>query len=208
MTAALKKKAADRGKSRQSSVGAAQDADLLVAIAAGDAQAFGEILRRFQDRVVNLVYRMVGNWDTALDLAQDAFLRIHRRAETFRPDGNAGSWILAVAVNLTRDYLRSGRNRILFLDRMEIASNDGSDGRGRSGPETPSEQLEREERRQLVHKVLAELPEFPRTMLLLRDFEGLSYQDISEILECEVGTVKSRIHRARKQFEELFERYL
>ncbi len=204
MTAALKKKPAvfrDAPDGER-----VTDADLLVAIATGDAHAFTELLRRFQDRVVNLVYRMVGNWDTALDLGQDAFLKIHRRAETFRPEGNAPSWILAVAVNVARDYLRGGK-RILYLDRMDIAG-DGNDGRGRSAPETPSEQLEREERRELVHRVLAELPEFPRTMLLLRDFENMSYQDISEILGCEVGTVKSRIHRARKQFEELFERYL
>ncbi len=172
----------------------------------GDSACFTELLRRYQDRVVNLVHRIVFDWDAALDLGQEVFLRIHRRASTFRPEGNACSWILAVAVNVARDHLRSRKNRILYLDRLENAG-PGGNGHGRSGPETPPEILERKEQRQLVRRVLDELPEFPRTVLVLRDFEGLSYMEMGEILACEVGTVKSRIHRARKQFEELFNRY-
>ena len=178
------------------------DSDCLVGIARGEQACFTEILRRYQDRVVNLVYRLVGDWDMALDLGQEVFLRIYRRASTFRPEGNAASWILAVAVNLARDHLRNRRQRILYLDRLEVGSTPG-----RSAPASPSERLEREETRQQVRRVLEQLPEVARTILVLRDFEGLSYQEMGEILNCEVGTVKSRIHRARKQFEQLFEKH-
>ena len=180
------------------------DAECLVRIAAQDAHAFTELLRRYQDRVVNLVYRMLGDWDTALDVAQDAFLRIHQRATTFRPEGNAKSWILTVAVNVARDHLRR-KPRIVFLEHFEATAGEGGRGRGTPASHTPPELLEQEELRARVREAVARMAEFPRTVLLLRDFEGLAYDEIAEVLECEIGTVKSRIHRARKQFQEIFE---
>lgn len=196
------RKSSPEGASPDTSNGPS-DGDCLVGIAMGDHACFNELLSRYQDRVVNLINRLVGDWNMALDLGQEVFLRIHRRASTFRPEGNARSWILAVAVNVGRDYLRSRRQRILYLDRVEGMPTLDT---GRAGPATPPEILEREELRQRVHEVLQDLPEFHRTMLVLRDFEGLSYLEMGEIFSCEVGTVKSRLHRARKQFEELFNR--
>ncbi|MEE8142172.1 MAG: sigma-70 family RNA polymerase sigma factor [Planctomycetota bacterium] len=176
-----------------------------MAIAAGDRRLFAELLKRYQDRVVNLVYRLVGDWDAALDLGQEAFLRIYRRASSYRPEGNAKSWILAVAMNVARDYLRS-RRRILYLDRIDVGDGFMSPGLNR-GPATPPEILEREESRRRVRQVLQALPSSARTILLLRDFEGLSYEEMAEVLGCEMGTVKSRLHRGRRQFEELFRRW-
>ena len=179
------------------------DADCMSRIASGDSGAFAEIVRRYQDSIVNLVYRFVGDWDTALDLAQDAFLRVHRRATTFKPDGNARSWLFTVAVNIARDYLRR-KPRIVFLDRFEGASDPERDRRGRRAGATPPEILEQEEARRLVQVAIGRMNDFQRTMLLLRDFEGLSYEEIAGVVGCEVGTVKSRIHRARKHFEETY----
>lgn len=173
------------------------DAECLVGVAQGQHPCFAELLTRYQSRVVNLIYRLVRDWDAALDLGQDAFLRIFQRASTFRPDGNATSWILAVAVNLARDHLRTRKRRILSFDRVETE-------RPPRASATPPELLEREETRHRVREVLDELPEFPRLILLLRDFEGLSYDALAEFFDCEVGTVKSRLHRARRQFEEVY----
>ncbi len=188
------------GGSRPSRV--PDDGDCLVAIAGGDRRCFAELLRRYQDRVVNLTYRVVGDWDAALDLGQEAFLRIYRKASSYRPDGNAKAWILAVAMNVARDYLRS-RKRILYLDRIEMGGDPVAPGLRRSST-TPSELLEREEARLRVRRVLKAMPASARTVLILRDFEDLSYEEMAEVLGCEMGTVKSRLHRGRRQFEELY----
>ena len=161
-----------------------------------------QVWRDLGSRLRSYFRRRAPDDATADDLLQETFLRIYRRAVTFRPEGNASSWIFTVAVNLARDHLRNRKQKILYLDQV-----DGGPDDGRRSQPTPPEVLEREEKRRQVRKVLAELPELARTMLVLRDFEGLSYQELGEILRCEVGTVKSRIHRARKQFEELFRTY-
>ena len=190
--------------------GGRTDSDCLVAIAQGDERSFAEIVARYQDRVVNLIYRFLRDWDLALDVAQETFLRILQRASTFRPDGNARSWILAVAVNLARDHLRTRKHRILSIHRSDGGLSAGlssaDDSLRRSAATTPAESLQREELKQQVWDVLGELPEEPRTLLLLRDFEGLSYEELTEVLGCGLGTVKSRLHRARRQFAEVFAR--
>ncbi len=176
-------------------------------VAAGDTAAFGEVLRRYQERVVNLVHRIVGDWDTALDLAQECFLRVFRRAETFQPDGNARAWLLAVAVNLARDPLRR-RPRVVALEpHLERGSESAGGVRPRGAqPPAPAEMLEQEELRARVRATLGELPELHRAVLVLRDLEGLSYEEMALLLGLEIGTVKSRLHRARKQFEETYRR--
>lgn len=181
---------------------ARSDAECLVGIAAGEHACFAELLSRFQSRVVNLIYRMVRDWDVALDLGQDTFLRIYQRAASFRPDGNASAWILTVAANAARDHLRSPKNKILHLDRPDTTE----ESLGASRTTAPGEVLEREETRRIVQDVLSELPEAPRMIILLRDFDSRSYEEIAEIVGCEVGTVKSRLHRARRQFEVLYNR--
>ena len=178
------------------------DADCLVRVAGGDTTAFTEIVRRYQGRIVNLVYRLVGDWDAALDLAQEAFLRVHRRAVTFRPEGNARSWLLTVAANIARDYLRS-RPRIIYLERV-VGDRAVGVGGLRADPTTPPQFLDQEERRNRVHGALAKMQESHRTVLVLRDFEGFSYEEMTRILGCQLGTVKSRVHRARAHFEEVF----
>ena len=120
-----------------------EDAQCLVRVAAGDSAAFGEILRRYQDRIVNLVYRMVSDWDLALDLCQEAFLKVYRRAETFDPAGNPRAWLYTIAVNAARDHLRR-RPRIVFLDRIEGLAGDGATPRRRSAA-TPPEILQQAE---------------------------------------------------------------
>lgn len=159
-------------------------------------------MARYQARVLNLIRRIVADAEASLDLAQETFLRVFQRAGSFRPDGSATAWILAVAVNTARDHLRAHKTRIVHLGRYR------NEGHSREpwSPEAVGDSMERAEVRSTVEGVLMQLGEQPRTMLLLRDFEGLSYEEIGAILKCEVGTVKSRLHRARKQFEELYHR--
>ncbi len=180
------------------------DGECLLGIADGDSTCFAHLVQRYQGRIVNLIYRMVGNWDTALDLGQDTFLRIHKHARSFRLEGNAPAWITSIAMNLARDHLRGRKKRILYLESMDVA--DGSSQTTLPSSGSPHERLEVAERHDVVHEVLQELPDSPRAMLLLRDFEGMSYQQMAKLFDCEVGTIKSRLHRARKSFEELYSR--
>ncbi len=176
----------------------------MLRIAAGDRGAFKDLLRRYQERILNLLYRMIHDWDTALDLAQEVFIKVHNRATTFDPRGNARAWLITIAVNAARDHLRK-KPRIVYLENFEACAAVSHRFESAHGPLTPPEILAREETRKQVHVAVGRMQEFQRIVLLLRDFEGLSYEEIAEVLGCEIGTVKSRIHRARKQFEEIFQ---
>ncbi|MGE3164166.1 MAG: RNA polymerase sigma factor [Planctomycetota bacterium] len=191
-------------RSRPTAAATWSDERCLVGVATGTPACFEELVARYQHRVVNLILRIVRDGEAALDLAQDTFLRVLQRATSFRPDGSATAWILAVAVNAARDHLRAHKSRIVHLDRYR----QDPSGPASWTPEAPAESIEREEVRALVEAVLAQLGDQPRTLMLLRDYEGLSYEEMAEVLSCEVGTVKSRLHRARKQFEELYHRAL
>ncbi|MFN0059834.1 MAG: RNA polymerase sigma factor [Planctomycetota bacterium] len=183
---------------RRAAGGVMTDAECLARLAAGELEVLAELLARYQDRLVNLIYRLVRDWDTALDLGQEVFVRIHERAATFRPDGRAEAWIFTVAVNLARDHLRR-QQRIVALGRRGAVA-----AEARRAPRSPSDALEQEELRAQVWRVLGEIPEGPRTLLLLRDFEEFAYEDLAVVLDCDLGTVKSRLHRARRVFEEHF----
>lgn len=179
-------------------------AECLARIARGETQGLVDLVHAEQARIVNVLHRMVGDFDHALDLAQETFLRIHARVATFRPDGNAPGWVLAVAVNLARDHLRRRRG---VRHRPAVSLEGLAEPAGRaSWDDSPHERIERAELGRRVWEVLDSLPELPRTIILLRDHEGLDYETLAEVLGCEIGTVKSRLHRARRLFQERFER--
>lgn len=186
--------------SRPTTDAADSDRACLLGVARGQRRGLEVLLERYETRIANAVYQIVGDWDAALDVTQEAFLRILRRAQTFRPDGNARAWIFAIALNLAKDHLRR-RRRIVFLDRITDES-----GLRPGGSDDHRDRLERQETQRRVQEVLASLPDSVRTLIVLRDFEELSYEDLCALYECELGTIKSRLHRARRQFEERFRR--
>jgi len=168
----------------------AEDAECAAACRTGDREAQEELVKRYLPSVYNLLARSLGDRELAADSTQEVFLRLFREIHSFDPARSFRRWLFAIAWNLTRDQLRRRGVR-----RRDGALLDEPADR-REGP--PSEALERKERSDLVHAALGRLPPRQRALLILREFEGLSHEELSELSGLPLGTVKSGIHRARR----------
>lgn len=178
---------------------------------AGDAQSFDCLVREYQRPLYNLAFRMVNHREDADDLTQDIFLRLHRVIGQFRGESAFATWLYTVAVNVCR----GGRRRLGRIANFEAVRLDaewpdeepGQPQRELADPtESPGTTLERKETGQYLREMIARLPEDLKTVLILRDLQGLAYEEIAEILECNLGTVKSRLFRARWELKERLSR--
>lgn len=181
-----------------------EEARLIREIRAGDGDAFETLVREHQTRVYNLALRMTGDPEDAMDVSQETFLKAWRTLGKYRGDCSLGSWLYRIASNLSIDLLRKNKRR----QREKIVSleDPGEDGRPLEVPdlgEEPQTILEREENRRAVWACLEKLPEEQRLILVLRDVNGLSYEEIGAAMDLELGTVKSRIFRARERLANL-----
>lgn len=169
---------------------------------AGEMSALEELLGRYEGLVFNLAHRYFGNQAEAADAAQEAMVKIFRRIGEFRGHSAFKTWVYRVTTNVCLDLLRK--------HRIEPLSLDDSDEAGRptlqvpSREDNPEEALEQEELREILTQLLATLAEDHRVILVLRDLEGLAYEEIAVILDCSLGTVKSRLARAREALRRRF----
>jgi RNA polymerase sigma-70 factor (ECF subfamily) len=175
------------------------DRVLISKLRRGDASAFEQLVRTHQDRVYDFCVRMLNDREEAFDLTQEIFLSIHQNVDKFRADAKLTTWIFRISRNhcLNRlKYLkRRGRGRSdEFGESNEKVISDSM-----GGSTTPDEVVTRKREKQLVHQAIEELDEEQRSLVVLRDVEGLSYDEIMEITELPEGTVKSRLHRAREK---------
>jgi len=197
----------------ENTASAREDAVLIAQCQDGQTASYGELVRKYQDRVFNLCLRMCGHRAEAEDLTQEAFVRALQSIDRF--DGRSGfyTWLFRIAVNLVLSARRKKSRRMTF-------SLDATVGPGRSGPSSapadaqthaqrlvtasdpPDARLLGAERAQLVAQALASIEEEHRCVVILRDMESLGYHEIAEILQVPVGTVKSRLHRARLALRE------
>ncbi|MEW6524676.1 MAG: sigma-70 family RNA polymerase sigma factor [Bacillota bacterium] len=163
----------------------------------GDHAAFASLVAKYRDRVFNLAYRMLGQREDAEDVVQDAFLQTFRAIDRFRPSERFSSWLYRIATNLCIDRLRKSRKKLLSLDGPVSEARDRYEMVD-SGSSTPEEEvMARELRRQLAVAVQGLPPDY-RAVIVLRHFQGLSYQEIANVLQLPLGTVKTRLFRARE----------
>ncbi|HEY3352906.1 MAG TPA: sigma-70 family RNA polymerase sigma factor [Polyangia bacterium] len=177
-----------------------------------DEVAFTEVVRLYQHKVFNLLYRMVGNREEAEDVAQEVFVTVFKNVDGFRGDSKFSTWLYRVAANHCK-------NRIKYLARRNRTTGDGLDGVPERGMEDggqaplqshidgPDKVLEGRQLEALVQRAMALLDEEHRLLIILRDVEDLSYQEIAEITSQNEGTVKSRLHRARMAIKEYVEKH-
>lgn len=169
-----------------------------------EPQAFNEVVLKYQERILNTLYRMTGDYQISCDLCQETFLKAFRAIETFEERAALSTWLYRIAANLCLSHRRSRRRRPeISLDGARDAGDE--DGRSHEVPDStmePGAAVEVQERRDKVRRMIAELePDF-RDVVVLRDMEGLAYEEIAEILGCPTGTVRSRLHRARLELKE------
>jgi RNA polymerase sigma-70 factor (ECF subfamily) len=164
------------------------DEDLTRAAQQGDMAAFATLFQRHRQMIANLTYRMTGNRDDADDLEQETFYRAYRALPKFRGDAKFSTWVCRIATNLCLDYRRRRRPSVAFDE--QIASEE-------SGLQH-EEEWERRALRAKVREAIAALPRHHRSLVVLKDLQHLSYQEIADVLNCSVASVKVRLHRARQ----------
>jgi RNA polymerase sigma-70 factor (ECF subfamily) len=180
------------------------DNRLIAECLKGRHAAFGELVRRYQDRLFNTVYRLVDNADDAQDVVQDAFLNAYRSLENFKGESQFFTWLYRIAVNSAISLKRK--------QRVALSIHPGPDNRGHgheplddSEFSKPGQALERSELEQRIQEALNRLSPEHRTVLILKDMEEHKYETIAKILKVPIGTVRSRLHRARLELRLLIQ---
>ncbi len=174
------------------------DGELIESFLQGDMSAFEELVRRYESQVYNLSYRLLGNPEDALDACQEVFILLFRKLSTFRSEARFSTWLYRVTTNACRDFRRRKKFALSLSGRGE----DDEPGWEEiiAGQEMhPDELLVRLEEQEKVQSAINRLPEKFREMVVLHDIEGYNYAEMAEILGISLGTVKSRLNRARKR---------
>ncbi len=165
---------------------------------AGDVEAFELLIDSYDRRAYNIAYRVMGNEEDAKDMAQEAMLRVFRSIKDFKGQSSFSTWLYRIVTNVCLDELRRRKNVKYISIDSTIQTEDGEMHIELSSDmETPESAYERLEQRELIKRAIQELNDEYRSVIVLRDIQGFSYEEISNILDCSLGTVKSRINRAR-----------
>lgn len=178
------------------------DHDLVVRAQRGDREAFNELVRRYHVRIFNTVYALVGDRDDADDLAQEIFLKAYRSLPSFRGKSQFYTWLYRIGINCWKDWLKSPKQRMGMWESVEACEDYVLHC---SDQEAADARVENGELRSLLEQALADLPAEQRAAVVLREIDGLGYEEIAQALRCSLGTVKSRICRARMRLKALWE---
>lgn len=177
------------------------DQQLVVKVQNGDSRAFDVLVLKYQHKIFGLISRYVKDSDEVQDVAQEAFIKAYRALPNFRGDSAFYTWLYRIAINTAKNYLVSRSRRPPGSD-VEIEDAQYYDGGAALRDiETPENALFGEELKTVVELAIKGLPDDLRSAVTLREFDGLSYEDISDIMDCPVGTVRSRIFRAREAID-------
>lgn len=193
-----------------------QERRLVRRLRRGDQRAFATIVRTYQQRVFNMVFRFLGNREEAEDVAQDVFVTVYQNASNFRGDSKFSTWLYRVTVNHCKNRLKYLKRRGRHMGRPldEIAEHQIAQGSGETQPAyhaaipRPDDLAAGRQLEALIQREMAKMDEDHRLLLVLRDIQGLSYQEMAEVTGLNVGTIKSRLHRARLALKEALTRHM
>ncbi len=186
----------------------AGDADLIAATLEGSEPAFAHLLDRYQERVFRLLSRFTRDRAETEDLSQEVFVKVFRKLHTFQQDSTFYTWLYRITVNTATDHMARRKRRRLHLVEDNASLDRVAVERGvrEAGPGGAVQPLLDQEVREVTRNVLEKLPDKYRSILILREYEDLSYTEMASVLDCSIGTVESRLFRARKRFKEALER--
>ena len=177
---------------------------LIKLVKKGDKKAYNALVLKYQDRLVFSVYKFLKDFELAQDIAQEAFIKAYKNIEKFRGDSQFYTWIYRIAINTAKNVISTKARA------SEVYDNDTADqllSESATTSENPENILQAEQLRSEINKALQNLPEDIRVTLSLREFDGLSYEEIAKVLNCPIGTVRSRIHKGREMLDQTFSKY-
>jgi RNA polymerase sigma-70 factor (ECF subfamily) len=181
----------------------ATDEELVSAFRGGDLSAFDTLVKRWEKKIQGAVFRIMGSGEDARDLAQETFLRAYRGLPTFKSEARFSSWLYQIALNLCRDRLRQRRGKIMLsIEDLDPATAARIDRSAASAQEL----VEARDTSRLVSGAMATLPEEQREVIVLKEYQGLTFQEIADTLDVPVSTVKTRLYRGLVQMREHLER--
>lgn len=181
------------------------DSAVVARFLEGEKRAFGELVERYQTRLLNFIYRTTGDRERAEDLVQETFIRVYRHIHRFDQSKKFSTWIYTIASNLAKNELRNRSRNPLVLFQT-IKKNWDADQRPLEWEDNtyrPDDLFRKRHLRQMVEAAVEELPEHHRVVFVLREMEGKTYEEIAEVTGCNLGTVKSRLNRARNNFAQI-----
>ena len=181
----------------------ADDRQLIADCLGGRPAAFGDLVRRHQDRLYNTVYRLLGNAEDAQDVVQEAFIHAYQSLASFKGDSLFFTWLYRIAVNTAISFRR--KQRVALRVQYERGRGGGSEPQDLSEANQPGHALERAEQERRVQTALSRVSPEHRAVLILKDMEGQKYEIMADILQVPVGTIRSRLHRARLELREVLE---
>lgn len=186
------------------------DAGVVTAFLGGEERAFEELVDRYQTRLLNFIYRTIGDRERAEDLVQEVFIRVYRHLHRFDRSKKFSTWAYTIASNLAKNELRNrSRNPLVLFQSFKRDWEDDDRPLQFEDPTSRPDDMFRKRRlREVVERSVAQLPEHHRNVFVLRELEGKSYEEIAEITGVNLGTVKSRLNRARTSFAEIVEPWL
>lgn len=190
---------------RQGSLKGLDDSVVVARFLEGEKLAFNELVERYQTRLLNFIYRTTGDRERAEDLVQETFIRIYRHLHRFDQSKKFSTWAYTIASNLAKNELRNRSRNPLVLFQA-IKKNWDADQRPLEWEDNtyrPDDLYRKRHLRSMVESAVEELPEHHRVVFVLREIEGKTYEEIAEITACNLGTVKSRLNRARNNFAQI-----
>ncbi len=199
----------EREKSLENKARAAEDMALVTRAKQEDAAAYDELIRRYQERIYATVYHMTSNHEDANDLTQETFIKAYRALKSFKGDSSFYTWVYRIAINKTINFLKQRKNRVhMSLNDLDFQAEHDPDLVALVSDKTPRRDLGLVELQEKLNAAMQKLSEVHRMVVTLHDVQGLSHDEIAEIMDCNVGTVRSRLFYARQQLQGSLADYL
>jgi RNA polymerase sigma-70 factor (ECF subfamily) len=172
-----------------------EDNYLIDRFLSGDEQGFELLVKKYQDQVLNIVYSLVGQSDHIEDIAQEVFIKVYKNLSSFKKKADFATWLYRITVNTAYNYLKKEKRRYASLEILKKETD--------LFPKVSRADLSDQEKYRLIIEAISKLPFKYRTVIVLNDIEGFSYKDIAQILGCRLGTVESRLFKARSLLREM-----
>jgi RNA polymerase sigma-70 factor (ECF subfamily) len=188
---------------------AAGEAELVERARAGDLEAYDQLVRRYQERIYSTVYHMTANHEDANDLAQESFIKAFQALSSFKGGSSFYTWVYRIAVNKTINFLKQRKNRSqLSLNDLDLNAENDPDLVALVSENTPRRDAGLSELQEKLNTAMQKLSDHHRLVVTLHDVQGMSHEEIAKIMDCNVGTVRSRLFYARQQLQAYLSDYL